>query len=400
MWSSLDAVGMKGRIGRRDAGKLSKHKIAFFSLSASPPAPPANAKVAETLAASFPEFDVRSIFLVDHLRRRPVAMLLGVVHALRYYAWDLLRGRKRLRYSVFRTPYMFRQLNRIAAERVRADDYVFSFQMQSIFDASLPGVNHFIYTDHTHLENKRYPDFGDQGLYAEAWIDCEREIYRNASLIFCRSSNIAHSLVEDYSCDPAKVLCVYAGSNVEIAGTDPSVHGREAKHILFVGMDWERKGGPTLLAAFSKVLTTHPDATLSIVGCSPEIGNLPRCNVFGRVPLDVVRAHFAKASVFCLPTRLEPFGIVFVEAMAHGLPIVATNVGAVPDMVVDGENGFLVPPNDPDALAGRLIELLNSPESAQCLGARGRKLASEKYNWNAVGQRMRAGIEPFVPDNS
>jgi len=372
---------------------MSKRKIAFLSLSASPPAPPANARVAETLTACFPEFEVDSIFLVDHLKRRPIVLFLGLLHALRYYAWDVLRARKKLRHCFFRTPYIFREMRRIAAERVPAEGYHFSFQMQSIFDASVVGLKHFIYSDHTHLENKQYPDFGEHGLYNEAWIDCEREIYRNASVIFCRSSNIAHSLVADYGCDPSEVSCVYAGSNVETPELDPSSDEREAKRILFVGIDWERKGGPTLLTAFSQVLEAHPDASLSIVGCSPDTQDLPHCKAFGRVPLTSVRAHFAKASVFCLPTRLEPFGIVFVEAMASGLPIVATTVGAVPDMVLDGENGYLVPPNDPDALAERLIDVLNSPATARRLGVRGQELARSTYNWTAVGRRFRTEID-------
>lgn len=164
------------------------------------------------------------------------------------------------------------------------------------------------------------------------------------------------------------------------------------KNILFAGIDWHRKGGPTLLAAFDRVLKRHPDATLTIVGAAPDIGNMPRCKVVGRVPLDEMPRHFAEASVFCLPTQLEPFGIVFVEAMWQRLPIVATRVGAVPDMVEDGVNGYLVPRGDTGALADRLNRPLDDPDLCASFGAASHKLAQDRYDWPVVARRMKDEI--------
>ena len=100
----------------------------------------------------------------------------------------------------------------------------------------------------------------------------------------------------------------------------------------------------------------------------------------------------AGASVFCLPTRAEPFGIAVVEAFHHRLPVVASNIGAMPDLVRNGESGRLVPPDNPAALADALVALLSDPAQCRRMGERGCEIAREHYSWDAVGDKVRAGI--------
>jgi glycosyltransferase involved in cell wall biosynthesis len=102
--------------------------------------------------------------------------------------------------------------------------------------------------------------------------------------------------------------------------------------------------------------------------------------------------YYAESSIFCLPTRREPFGIAFVEAMMHRLPIVGTRVGAVPDMVEDGVNGILVEPGKAEPLARALCTLLDSPALCQQFGRRGYEKAVERYTWAGTGQRIRKRI--------
>jgi glycosyltransferase involved in cell wall biosynthesis len=97
-----------------------------------------------------------------------------------------------------------------------------------------------------------------------------------------------------------------------------------------------------------------------------------------------------------VPTRLEPFGIAFLEAMLHRLPVVATTEGALPDMVNDGVTGRLVPPGGVEQLAEALIELLGDPARCRQLGEAGHRLARERYTWPAVGARLRAEILPLI----
>src|SRR5690606_13395744 len=116
--------------------------------------------------------------------------------------------------------------------------YVFSFQLQSLFDASLPGLPHYVYTDHTHLANLEYPQFDRRKLHTPAWIKLEKSVYDNARRVFTRSTNILRSLVRDYGCPPEKLKCVYVGVNVKTSDLAKAEKGIEGKNILFVGLDW------------------------------------------------------------------------------------------------------------------------------------------------------------------
>lgn len=172
----------------------------------------------------------------------------------------------------------------------------------------------------------------------------------------------------------------------------------ENKNILFVGIDWKRKGGPELVEAFKRVLEAHPTARLTIVGCSPKL-NIPNCEVAGRVPIENLSHYYEKASVFCLPTKIDPsFPIACLEAFAHGLPVVATDIEGTPDFVLDGETGYLVKPGDVEYLAEVLIKLIGNTEKCQTLGENGRRLVLEKYSWERVGAEIAKNIPATLRD--
>ena len=363
-------------------------KVAFFRPGTSIPA---NVRVAEVLKDSFPEYEIEILDIACILKRHRFHQFICVLSALKHYGVAIVLGDKRLRACMTRTPYFFNFVKRYASHVISPETYVFSFQIQSLFDAKCPGVRHFVYTDHTCLANLEYPDFEISKLPSDEWIALERTIYQNADRVFTRSSNITQSVIEQYGCSETKVSCVYAGSNATQTVPYSEEKDYTGAHILFVGLDWERKGGPTLIAAFSKVLEVHPHARLTIVGAAPDVQK-PGVKVIGRVPLEKIGRYYESATVFCMPTKIEPFGIVFAEALNYKLPIVSTSIGAVPDMVIDGVNGYLLKPGDEEGIADRLIELLSDPEKCRLFGQRGLKLAVERYDWAQVGQRLRKYI--------
>jgi glycosyltransferase involved in cell wall biosynthesis len=110
--------------------------------------------------------------------------------------------------------------------------------------------------------------------------------------------------------------------------------------------------------------------------------------VLGRCPVDEVHRHYERADVFCLPTRREPFGVAFVEALHYGLPVVATRIGAVPDLVEHGVNGFLVDVGDVDGLATHLDRLLGDAALRHRMGMAGEQRARDRYTWAAVARRI------------
>jgi glycosyltransferase involved in cell wall biosynthesis len=358
--------------------------------------PPANESTYRALAAEMPDTTIDLIETKRLLRGKRGLLVRNSLETVRLYGLKIAQRKRSFKDAFFRTPYLFHALKRLINERLAQQRYDFSFQMQSIFDASRDGLPHFVYTDHTHLANLYYSDFDHRRLYAQSWIKLERAIYQRAALNFTRSTNISHSLVEQYGCDKDRVACVYAGSNARSTRTSLNEQKYASKRILFVGIDWERKGGPELVAAFRQVLDAIPEAQLTIVGCTPTI-DLPNCQVVGRVPLDQVDAFYEQAALFCLPTKIEPFGIVFVEAMSHSLPLVAMHTGAVPDFVESGVNGALLKLGDVDGLARALIALLGDPERCRAAGAASYRLTEQRYSWphvaRAMHQHIRASVE-------
>src|SRR5262249_10657147 len=101
---------------------------------------------------------------------------------------------------------------------------------------------------------------------------------------------------------------------------------------------------------------------------------------------------FQSATVYCLPTRFEPLGISFIEAMHLAIPCVGTDVWAVPEMIVDGETGFVVPVNDHHTLADRLQRLLSEPALAVRMGEAGRRRAQDVFTWDHAIERLLAVV--------
>jgi glycosyltransferase involved in cell wall biosynthesis len=356
--------------------------------------PAANKRVAKALQNQFPEASFEIIDVITDLKNQPFFMSRNAIEVLRMYGAGLLAHRYKLRTSFSRTPYFYNYVQKWLKNKLDKGKYTFTFQMQSLFDASQPGIPHFVYTDHTHLANLLYPTFDQRNLFSEDWISLERKIYQKASILFTRSSHVTSSLLHQYHTSPDKLKCVYYGANIVTHNNLDSVRFQH-KNILFVGIDWERKGGPDLLKAFEIVQQAHPDATLTIVGCTPEV-SISNVAVVGKIPLEEVGYYYEKASIFCLPTTNEPAGVVFIEAMSYHIPLVGTNIGAVPDFITQGCNGYMVNVGDPQALAESLIRLLDDPARCQTMGEAGYQLTISRYNWDTVAANMKETILNFI----
>jgi len=365
-----------------------KTKIAFIRIGSFSSI---NDSVANELQNRFPDLDLEIIDIENIVKNRKDIVCLNSLFMIKEYGIDVILNRRNKWNSFFTTTYMFNKVKKLLLGQVDKNKYLFSFQTQSIFDTSTAGLPHFVYTDHTYLANGYYRTHDRSHLYSKSLIDLEKTIYHNATLNFTMSTHISRCLIEEYGCQPDRVVCVYAGSNSEISNYRKWKDKYGNKNILFVGMDWERKGGPELVAAFKEVLSVQPDARLTIVGCSPRV-NLPNCEVVGRVPLKEMPRYYENASVFCLPTKLEPFGIVFVEALHHKLPVVGTNIGAIGDFIVGGVNGYLVKPGNVEELAKALITLVGDPKKCERFGERGSRIAAERYTWERVGVSIRQNV--------
>jgi len=191
----------------------------------------------------------------------------------------------------------------------------------------------------------------------------------------------------------------YTASLPEVNASSAARHG--AGPVLFVGRLVERKGVAHLIEAIARLGPTGPQ--LEIVGEGPErpalealahrLGVAQQVMFRGKVAPHELQASYARAAVCVLPSVLdargdtEGLGVVLLEAMNHGTPVIASRVGGIPDIVEDGVSGLLVPPGDADALAAALRRVGDDPALAHRLGQSGRRRLREQFSWPAIVQR-------------
>jgi glycosyltransferase involved in cell wall biosynthesis len=353
-----------------------------------------NDRTAGWLREQFPHLELVEIdILQDVIKSSPAVVWRGAITALITYFRRIAGGYRDFRDCYYRTPFMFHAIRRLVAERYAslASTAVFSVQTQSLYDAGIEGLPHFLYTDHTHLANMRYPGAKTKQLFSPAWIELETSIYQRVRCNLVMSSFVRDSLVRDYHCDPARIAIVGAAPNMPPPASLPDNGDYSNRTVLFIGIDWERKGGPFLVEAFRKVLEKIPDARLVIAGCSPSI-TVPNVEVLGRIPLSAVSRLLLSASVVALPSLREPQGINAIEAITHGIPVVASDIGGLPEVVKDHECGRIVPAGDAAALAAALIDLLSDPALCRRYGEAAREHAIARYSSAAVSKKMGEAI--------
>jgi len=169
-------------------------------------------------------------------------------------------------------------------------------------------------------------------------------------------------------------------------------------YVLNVGRFEPKKGQDLLIAAFARLATEFPQLHLVLVGGSGDtlealraqseaLGIAGRVHFHVDVPHERVPAFFARASVFCLPSRAEPFGIVLLEAALCRVPVVATRVGGVVEIVHDGVHGRLVAPEDPAALERALRELLTDRDLGERFAAAFYERVCTEFTWDRAFHR-------------
>jgi glycosyltransferase involved in cell wall biosynthesis len=157
-------------------------------------------------------------------------------------------------------------------------------------------------------------------------------------------------------------------------------------YILLVGAPWYLKGADVLIAAFRRIEADFPSMRLKIMGHFPDRDQMEKLAAGARI--DILSAkHYkeslevlTRASVLVLPSRSEGMGRVLLEAMAAGIPVIGSDIGGIPSLIRDGENGFLFPCGDAEALADRLRRLLSDEELRRRMGAAGCRMAHNDFN--------------------
>jgi len=202
---------------------------------------------------------------------------------------------------------------------------------------------------------------------------------------------------------PAAVNPLFLTPPIEAGKAKEQIGYREDDQLLlFVGRLVLYKGLFTLLQAFRLLLKHHPQARLAIVGTGPQeprlrqaihrLGLTKEVRLLGRLPHETLLQAYSACDLFVLPSRSrsEAFGIVLLEAMAQGKPVVATRVGGIPYVVPDGKAGLLVPPNNPHSLAAAITKLLDDPELRRRMGVAGRLHVQNNFTLHQIINKLEA----------
>ena len=274
-------------------------------------------------------------------------------------------------------------------------------QLGVLFDASWNQSNipNIIYTDYTALLSARKPESGRSpfgSIEKGKWIELERAAFHGAAHICTRSRYVARSISTDYEISEDKISVIGAGVNLPMLPEIMLRLDTQMPTVLFIGKEFIRKGGDILLYAFAEARKQVPNCRLLLVTAEPIPSHLPKEHVVV-LPATWDRKSimdlYRRADIFVLPSRLETWGDVLLEAMAFNLPCVGVAGEAMEELIEDGRTGLVVPPGDVDALTDALTELLWNANFRRSLGRAGRHKIEEKYTWDHVVERLESVID-------
>ncbi|MDR7423449.1 MAG: glycosyltransferase family 4 protein [Armatimonadota bacterium] len=244
------------------------------------------------------------------------------------------------------------------------------------------GAPYAIYTDRVTREGAAAPS-PHRSRFAPGWLVREEAFVRGAARIYLMGPSTANVLAREYGVAPDRVAVVGAGPNAVLGPERPS---SACRTLLFVGREWEAKGGPELLAAFRVVRREFDDLKLVLAGCRSAGMREERVRCVGPVPLSAMDALYTEADALIHPTHREAVGMVLIEALYKGLPCVGTTAGN--QRWVIGEAGLIVEPGRVDALVDALRALIRHyPEFRRRAQARAREVR-ETFRWEKVAATM------------
>jgi glycosyltransferase involved in cell wall biosynthesis len=232
-----------------------------------------------------------------------------------------------------------------------------------------------------------------------AMIDDERAALSHAAAVITTSAITAATLSADYGVDAARLTIAEPG--VDRVVPRSIAPGPAVLRLLTVGAIIPRKGHDVLIDAlrlirdlpFSARIVGNehraPATTDALKAAIARAGLMPRVILTGEV--EDVDAEYANADIFVLPSRYEGYGMVFGEALAHGLPIVATDAGAIPG-VVPADAGILVSPDDPAALAAALRDLITEPARYEICATAARNAGQRLPRWCDTARQIAVSL--------
>jgi glycosyltransferase involved in cell wall biosynthesis len=250
-----------------------------------------------------------------------------------------------------------------------------------------------------------YPNYSNLlGQSCRELDSIENRAIRKAALLLYATNWAAQSAIEDYHADPAKVHVVPFGANLDSQPLHTVLAMRKRSdrcRLLFVGVNWERKGGDIAVETLKRLEALNIPAELIVCGCippsdvsHPSIRVIPYLNKHDPEQRAELDALYLSSDFLLLPTRNECYGIAFCEASAFGLPAVTTHTGGVPEIVRDGETGFVLPLSARGEAYAAVIARAYGDEARYAeLVSASRSAFEDRLNWDAWGTSAAHLIE-------
>jgi glycosyltransferase involved in cell wall biosynthesis len=269
------------------------------------------------------------------------------------------------------------------------------------FDLPAPeavsGVRHYVYCDHTwalsvqhHVHAGR---FTPRAL--QAFEDCERAAFSGIAHVFTFGAYVRDNLVAHYGVPADRVTVVGSG----MGAIQPYDGAKEfdQPNLLFVAKHlFREKGGLLLLRGFELAQRQRPDLTLSIVGDARSRRFVPRLRgvrFHEHLPWEELQKLFRGATLLVQPMLNDPWGQVYLEAMASRTPVMGLARNGLPELVDGGRHGFLVDQEDPEALGQAIVCALSDPVRLERMAATAQRHVLGNYSWDRVAERMLLSCE-------
>ena len=296
-----------------------------------------------------------------------------------------------------------------AVQHVRPDA-ILSISSQHLIYAKVHGIPTFMISDAPWITYKEaYRDFEKLPLLAKHYARLEALATKKLTGVMYPTPWACEEAEIKFGMPTQKIKQMPFGANSHFPGSDAQIFSRiEHKKLgqlnfLFIGKDWERKGGPLALAIVKDINARGYKTVLQIIGCTPAIpsDSLKQVQVLGYLSPDntedcgKMANAFAQADFLLVPSQAECFGLVFAEAQSYGLPCISLTSYGIPGVVEHKNTGLLFEPFvSAKSIADEIFEVVETPNRYVEMATAARLKFTNDLNWELFGRRMFAAIAP------
>lgn len=254
------------------------------------------------------------------------------------------------------------------------------------------GTKHYLYCDHSWALARRYHVHADRytARALRAFEDTEREALAGLAHIFTFGAYVRDNLIAHYGLPAERVTAVGSGMGAIEPWFEPKDYSRPA--LLFVAKHlFQAKGGMLLLDAFAEVRRQRDDVSLTIVGDERSrefIGSRPGVDFRPRLPWSELQRLYRESTLLVQPMLNDPWGQVYLEAMASRAPVMGLARNGLPELVDGGRHGFLVDRADPAALAAAILSAISDPVRLERMALAAQRHVLGAYSWDRVAEQI------------